>query len=316
MGIPVSKIELKNWCLRELGQGVIDINVSDAQANDRLDEAIAYFNDWHFDGSEKVLLKHTITASTMVFASATGTFTNKSLLTGQTSGTKGHVAADAAGLTVTFTTDLVGTTFTPGETVTADTGISGVLSTVTLGDFDNKYLPAPDAVLAVHQIIAPGMLGRGNMFDVQYQYMLNNIPNYTSMDVISYEMVMDHFQLLNDLFGTRCPFRFERYTNKLYLDFDWRVNAPVGTTLIIDAQRVLDPTTYSRMWGDEWLRRYATALIKRQWGANLKKMSGIQLAGGVTLNGQQIFDEASAEVLSLREECSKRYQKPVGLLVG
>ena len=62
MAVPSTRAELKEFCLRRLGKPVIEVNIDDDQMEDRIDEALAYYQDYHFDGSERTFLKHVVTA--------------------------------------------------------------------------------------------------------------------------------------------------------------------------------------------------------------------------------------------------------------
>ncbi|MGA1047751.1 MAG: hypothetical protein ACO3UU_07055, partial [Minisyncoccia bacterium] len=131
-----------------------------------------------------------------------------------------------------------------------------------------------------------------------------------------YSQVKTQLNLINDILVGQKPTRFNRHQNRLYIDMDWNTDVDIGDYLIIEAYRILDPSTYTDVYNDYFLKRYATALIKQQWGVNLKKFEGVQLPGGVTLNGQKIFDEATEELKDLKTEAENTYQLPVDMFVG
>ena len=154
------------------------------------------------------------------------------------------------------------------------------------------------------------------MFDVRYQLMLNNIQSFTNTDIVYYSMLKTELQLINDLLTGQKPVRFNRHMNRLYIDMDWKADVNVGDYIIIEAWRTLDPDTFTDVYGDGWLKKYLTALIKLQWGSNLKKFEGVQMPGGVTLNGQVIYNEAVEELKELREEAQNTYQLPTDFFTG
>ena len=137
-----------------------------------------------------------------------------------------------------------------------------------------------------------------------------------STNLIYYYQVKQELELINQLLTGVKPVRFNRHMNRLYIDLDWTGDVPVGTWIIVECWRILDPDTYRDVYNDMFLKRYCTALIKRQWGINLKKFGGIQLPGGVTMNGQKIFEDANADIAKLEDEMEAKYEKPIDFFVG
>jgi hypothetical protein len=211
-------------------------------------------------------------------------------------------------------------TFTPGETIVgSSSGTSATLSTITLGNFDNKYVTLNDSVLSVVRTLP--LSSRSNsisFFDAKYQLMLNNIQSLTNTDIQYFTMLKMHINLINDLMTGQKPVRFNRHMNRLHIDLTWGDGGDlaIGDYIIIEAYRMLDPDTFTDVYNDGYLKRYTTALIKRQWGINLKKFEGVQLPGGVTLNGQKIFDEAMEEIKELKDEVRSTYELPVDFFTG
>jgi hypothetical protein len=154
------------------------------------------------------------------------------------------------------------------------------------------------------------------MFDARYQLMLNNIQSLTNTDIIYYSQLKTHLNLINDLMTGQKPVRFNRHTNKLRIDLDWQNEVEVGDFIIVEGWSTLDPTEYTDVYDDYFLKLYATQLIKQQWGTNLKKFEGVQLPGGVTLNGQIIYQEATDQLEKLRDEAQNTYQLPVDFFTG
>ena len=273
MAIPTSKSTFKSYCLRALGSGVIDINVSDDQIDDRIDEALQYFAQYHYDGIEKMYLKHLITAE--------------------------DVARGTANITSTGT-DTVDSTIT-------DTFLEG-----------SNFIPMPSAVVSVIQVWPfTGTGGGANMFDVKYQLRLNDLYDLSSTSVIQYQMAMDNLDLLEHILVGETPIRFNQHQNRLYIDGDWTNDFTAGQDyIIVECYRKIDPTTYIDIYDDIFLKRYATALIKQQWGANLSKFSGVAMLGGVTMNGETIYSQAQEEINKLEEQIHLTFELPVTYMIG
>ena len=271
MAIPTTKATFKSYCLRNLGFGVIDINVSDDQADDRIDEALQYFSQYHYDGVEKMYLKHLITTAEVTRARANDTAT---------------------------ATDKI------DSTVTAD-WLEG-----------NNWIPVPDSVVSVIQVFPFNEGSTSNMFDVRYQLRLNDLYDFSSQSILHYDMTMKHLDFLEHILVGETPIRFNQHQNRLYIDMDWSNDVTAGEYLIIECYRKIDPASYSDIFDDIHLKRYATALIKRQWGANLSKFSGVAMLGGVTMNGENIFSQAQEELEKLEELISITNSPPIMFGVG
>jgi hypothetical protein len=319
MSSPSSRQNLIDYCLRSLGHPVLEINVDDDQLEDRVDEAIQFYRDFHYDAVEAVYLKEQITASTLQIVGVNAAnFSIGEKITGASSGatTFVHAAFAANKVYVKNTVD----TFTVGETLTGSvSGTTAVLTSLTLGNFDNKYVTLNDSVLSVVRTLP--LSSRSNsisFFDAKYQLMLNNIQSLTNTDIQYFTMLKMHINLINDLMTGQKPVRFNRHMNRLHIDLTWGDGGDlaIGDYIIIEAYRMLDPDTFTDVYNDGYLKRYTTALIKRQWGINLKKFEGVQLPGGVTLNGQKIFDEAMEEITELRAEVKSTYELPVDFFTG
>jgi len=315
--------QLKDYCLRRLGFPVIEINVDDDQVEDRIQDAIDYWNEYHFDGTERVYLKAQVEATVLklstIFAAQ---FTLGETITGATSGATAEVYA------VKSTNELkvrnVSKAFSNSETITG--GTSGFSTTLhatlayTEGSWTSGAFSVSEAVTGVVRVFPVGDSGstrsNTNIFDVVYQFRLNDMYNLLSSDVIYYNQVKMHLQLLDDLFAGSRTFRFNRKQDKIYLDVNMDDIFNESDYVIFEVYRALDPEEWTEVYNDMFLRRYATALIKRQWGENMKKFAGMQLPGGITMNGQVIFDEALTEISRLENEMSSRYELPVDYMVG
>jgi len=256
MAIPNSKATLKSYCLRALGFGVIDINVSDDQVDDRIDEAVQYFSHYHYDGVEKMYLKHVLTQADIDRARSNDT------------------------------------------TTATDTLDSSVSSSFEEG---KNYIPMPSSVISVLQIFPLDDSSTNSMFDMRYQLRLNDLYDFSSTSILQYEMTMQQLDHLSHILVGEVPIRFNEHQNRLYLDMDWE-SVTVGEYLIIECYRKVDPASYTDMFDDIHLKRYTTALIKQQWGANLSKFGGVAMLGGVTMNGETIYTQALEEIQKLEEK--------------
>ena len=271
MAIPSTKATLKTYCLRALGYGVIDINVSDDQVDDRLDEALQYFAQYHYDGIERMYLKHQITE----------------------------------------------TEITRAKTDASVTATDKVDSSITASWLEGKgYIPIPDTVVSVIQVFPFDDSSTNNMFDIRYQMRLNDLYDFSSTSIIHYQMTMQHIDYLSHILTGEVPIRFNQHQNRLYLDMDWSNDVSADEYIIIECYRKLDPTTWTDIYDDIYIKRYATALIKRQWGANLSKFNGVQMLGGVTMNGADIFTQAQEELQRLEEQIQLSFETPIDYMVG
>ena len=247
MAKPTTREDFKEYCLRKLGKPVLEINVADEQVEDRIDEALAYYHDYHFDGTQKVYLAHSVTAE----------------------------------------------------------------------DKTNKYITIPEAVIGIINIFDIGdSYSTNNLFNIRYQIALNDLFAFNYGPFAPYYMALQNVALAEELFVGRQSLRYNRHVNRLYIDMDWEAKVVTGEYIIVEAYQKVDPDTYSDVWGDRWLQRYATALIKKQWGDNLKKFEGLQMPGGLTFNGQKIWDEATDELTTLEAEMISSYSLPVSDMIG
>jgi hypothetical protein len=195
---------------------------------------------------------------------------------------------------------------------------------VTQDDIDNRYIPCPNSIVSVVRVFplfssevnSINNSGNFNMFDLTYQLRLNELFDFTSADYVYFTLAQQHIRTLEMLFIGETPIRFNRRNNKIFVDFNWEGKIAPGRYLVFEAYQILDPSANDEIWSTTWLKNYTTALFKRQWGENLKKFSGVALPGGITLNGQQIYEEAAAEVEKLEEELRESYEEPPGFLLG
>ena len=281
MAQPASRSDLVNYCKRQLGAPVLEINVADEQIDDLIDDALQYFHERHFDGVVQTYLKYKITEADV----------NR----GRTRGN-----SQAVGIVTT----------------TATSSIDG--SDVTFSFEENSnYLQVPPQVIGINKIFRydGSQTVTNNMFSVKYQLFLNDLYNFSSVDILSYAMVKRYLEDVDFLLNTEKQIRFNQRQDRLYLDVDWG-DVTKDDYLIIDCYRLLDPNDFSRVWNDSFLKRYVTQLIKRQWGQNLMKFQGVKLPGGVELNGRQIYDDAQKELDVIREVMSNTYELPPLDMIG
>ena len=247
MAQPSDRESFKEYCLRKLGAPVIEINVSDEQVEDRIDEAISFFRDYHYDGSQLVYLKHQLTEQ----------------------------------------------------------------------ELEQGWIPVPPRLLGVTRIFDLGTsisTGSG-MFNVSYQFVLNNLEQLTGYDVTSYYMSMQHLEFMQEILVGKPLMRYNRHVDKLFIDIRKNVLA-VGSYIILEAYDIVDESVYSDFWRDRWLQNYAATLIKEQWGSNLTKFEGMQLVGGVTFNGMQILNDAREERRTMEDQAINSLQPLVFNFIG
>jgi hypothetical protein len=313
------RTELIHWCLRKLGAPVIEINVDDEQIEDRIDEALMYFRDYHFDGVERMYLHHQITASRFKLTDDfSADITRGVTLTGQTSGATATAYDKSVDNREIRFKSLNKIPFKVGEVVSVDGSTETfTILEVILGDIDNGFIPVGTKVISVTNVLPQqkATIGGnfGGMFDFQYQFALHNMFNLASTDLVTYDIYQRYMSTWEFMFRGTKGIRFNRKTDRLFLDVQDLV---ADQYLVIEAWAALNAETYKEVYMDEFVREYAYSLIKQQWGSNLKKFSGVQLPGGITLNGQAIYDEAKQELEELRERVKKEFQLPPDFLVG
>lgn len=303
---------LIDYALRALGAPVIEVNVDQDQLEDRVDEALEYWRLYHHEGVEKVYLKQKCDASILNLVSPVATnFQLNTIVTGQTSGAKARVTtqADRGSSGTELLVRIQQGTFLAGETITDGITTVALAATnhIVLGALDKKYFDLGDWIYGVTRIIPfAGTQTSKSMFDIQYQLRLNDLYDLTSTSIIYYKMVMGHLALLDLELNGRPMFRFNRLQGRLYPDINWDSDIVPGTYMVVECYRALDPAQWTRVWNEPWLKHYVTALFKRQWAVNIKKFQGIQLPGGVTLDGQSLYVEAMQEIKDLEEELINR----------
>ena len=312
MAAPNSKATLADHCLRSLGAPVLEINVDDDQIDDRIDEALQFYQFYHSDAVEKVYLKHKVTNSEIEFtaAAASGPFLKGEIITGGTSGATSVIESVTSTTKIRYNalTDF-SKVFAVGDVVTGGTsGATGTIkaSGITIGDIENGYITTPELVQDVLDVFPiEEATTSTNMFDIKYQMHLNDIYSLGFLGSLSeYVMTQQWLSLLDMVIDDSTKhLSFDKHKDQLRIDMDWNKEVDRDDYLIVECNRVIDPDTYTEVYNDYFLKRYCTALIKRQWGTNLLKFEGMVMPGGVTFNGRQLFDDANEEILKLEEEC-------------
>lgn len=242
MALPTTREEFADYVLRSLGAPVIKINVDDQQVEDRIDDAIQFWQDFHYDGSIRRFLAHQITAE----------------------------------------------------------------------DKTNRYVELEEKYFGIIRILElSSAFGSSHLFSLPYQFAQSDfLASALSGSIVPYWMAMTHIELIQQVLVGRQPVRFNRHDDKLYIDMDW-TRVAEGEYVVVECYEKIDPETFPQAWADRWLRRYAAALVKRMWGSNIKKYGGMQMAGGMTFNGQVIYDEAVDEIKELEKDVTVGYGEPV-----
>ena len=276
MAVPASRAELKEYCLRRLGHPVLEINVDDDQLDDLIDDAFQYYRERHFDGVEKIYLKHEITADDVTrFDSAD-----------ETSST---LAPDAA----------------------------------TWSSRKN-FIEIPEQVVGISKVFGiSSSMARNDLFGMNNQYFLMDIFSFSSgfafgnFDMTNYYMIKQYFETLDMIVqtGSLVEFRFNQRSDRLYVDID-KGRIVEGNYLLIECYSYTDPDVATQFYNDSFIKQYLTSLIKRQWGQNLIKFNNVQLPGGVSLNGRQLFEDAQKEIDALMEKSSSYYELPPMDMIG
>ena len=281
MAKPATRQGLIDYCLRKLGAPVLEINIDDDQIDDAVDDAIQLFNERHFDGVERMFLKYKITQADLDRGRAKGT--------------------DGVGIVTTTATS---------------TNIAGYGTTTSSWYETSNFLQVPDSVVGVEKIFKfDTSTISGGMFSIKYQLFLNDLYNFNSVELLQYSMVKSYLEDIDFLLTTDKQIRFNKRQDRLYLDIDWGAES-LDNFLVLDCYRALDPTSFTQVYNDPFLKLYLTALMKRQWGQNLIKFRGVKLPGGIELNGREIFDDAERDIESLRSRMASEYELPPYDFVG
>jgi len=280
MAKPTSRQQLIDYCLRRLGAPVLEINVDDDQIDDLVDDALQYFQERHFDGVERMYLKYK--------------FTQQDIDRGRGKGTTG-----------------VGIVTTTGTS-----NISGIGTTSFNFYESSNFIQIPDSVIGIEKVFKFDTSSiSGGMFSIKYQLFLNDLYYFNSVELLQYAMVKSYLEDIDFLLTTDKQIRFNKRQNRMYLDIDWNAQSK-DTYIVIDCYRILDPNDFTKVYNDSFLKRYLTALIKRQWGQNLIKFRGVKLPGGIELNGREIYEDAEKEISDIMQRMPMDYELPPYDFIG
>jgi len=280
MAQPTSREGLIDYAKRQLGFPVLEINVADEQFQDLLDDAIQIYQERHYDGIARMYLKYKITQDDIDRGQARG-------------------GDSTLGISTTTTTSTVG------------------LSTTFDLEENNNYIQMPPSVIGVNNIfkVRSDTVYDG-LFNIRYQLFLNDLYAFGSIDLLQYAMVQTKLEDITFLLNPNVRYRFNIRQDRLYIDVDWGAAVNVGDYFVIDCFRILDPDDFTKVYNDQFLKRYFTALCKKQWGMNLIKFQGVQLPGGIQLNGRQIYDDGVKELDEIRAKMSSDYEMPPLDMIG
>ena len=280
MSKPSSRQELIDYCLRRLGAPVLEINVDDDQIDDLVDDALQYFQERHFDGVERMYLKYKIT--------------QQDIDRGKANGTSG-----------------VGIVTTTGSS-----NISGI-GTTSFNFYETaNYIQVPDSVIGIEKVFKFDTSSiSGGMFSIKYQLFLNDLYYFNSVELLQYAMVKSYLEDIDFLLTTDKQIRFNKRQNRMYLDIEWGAQK-ADSFIVIDCYRILNPNDFTKVYNDSFLKKYLTALIKRQWGQNLIKFRGVKLPGGIELNGREIYEDAEREIENITQRMSMDYELPPYDFIG
>lgn len=307
--------ELAEFCLRQLGGGIVDIEVTTDQLDDCVELAMEFYRDYHFDGCERDFLIIPITATVLTVAATAG-FIVGEVLIGSTSDSRAHVMG-IDGNTITISRQVGSARFVANETLTGATSTTvTTITSIKLGMLDKKYFEPDETVMGVTKILSlTNTLASSMLVSPQYQFMASEIQNVMGGQTQYLYGMMNYMGHLDFVLRKEKDFRFNRRMGKLFLDIDWDADVAVGDKLVADIYRYVDDDLYSKVLNDMWLKRYTTAVIKKQWGTNTKKYGNMTLPGGLTFNGQQTYDEAVEEIKALEDE-ARLESAPLNFMVG
>jgi hypothetical protein len=251
MANPNSRDSLIDYCKRRLGDPVIEINVDEDQLEDRVDEALQYYQEYHSESTLRTYLKHLVTED----------------------------------------------------------------------DVTNEYIPLSSDITYVSKLfpITSNFSMSRNFFDIKYQMMLNDIADMQNFagDLAYYDQLNQYLSMLDMKLNGEPQTTYSRSMNRLYIHGDFSdKDIQAGSYIIYEAYKTVDPGTFGKVYNDMWLKEYTTELIKQQWGSNLSKFEGMQMPGGVTLNGRQLYDDATAQIERLREKIRTDFEMPTDFFVG
>lgn len=320
-----NRTELIEYALRKLGAPVIQINVSTEQLEDRLDEALSYFVEFHDEGTQKTFIPIKVTGSHLqLTTNVASDFKTNETITGSVSGATMKLF-DVPEINKLRSKTFTGT-FIAGETVTGPSTsggtASGVIATngIFIGDIQNKYLTLSDNVISVIRVLPWTGAHRNNtnyMFDIQYQMMANDIfKSGQYLDMNYYFTLQQHLSLIDFTLNPRPKTEFSRILGTVTLSSSFWSAIDPDQFVMVEGHVSVNDEANLKLYDNAWLKRYLTSIIKKQWASNISKYQNIILPGGVQLNGQQLHEEAESEIEKLEEQLKSTYREPLSFYVG
>ena len=281
MAKPTTRKELQEYFLRQLGAPVLEINVDADQIDDLIDDTFQYFNERHFDGVEKMYMKYKLSEEDINRGAAKNT--------------------TGVGIVTTTATS---------------TAISGYGTTTSNWYETSNFIQVPNSVIGINNVFKFDTSSiSGGMFSIKYQLFLNDLYYFNSVNLLQYAMTKSYLEDIDFLLTTDKKIRFNQRQDRLYLDIDWGAQQ-IDDWVIIECYRALDPEAFTGVYNDTFVKKYLTALIKRQWGQNLIKFKGTKLPGGIELNGREIYEDALADLADIKERMSTEYELPPLDMIG
>ena len=315
MATPNSRQKLIDYCLRALGHPVIEVNVDEDQLEDRVDEALQFYQEYHGDAVVRVLRKHKVTNSSLTVDDSTG-FSVGDTITGGTTGVSAIIQSVPNSTTIRYNsvTENGSNTQFGAETITNGKGASATISSISVGNIESGSISIPNSsgIFSINNVFNVSNSHTNSIFSVDYQIHLNDIFDLSAAHggIVNYEMTKQYMSLIDrNVNGMYEMIEYSRHRNNVNFHSDTLDNM-LGEFIVFDGYAAIDPETYTDVYNDMFLKKYTTALFKRQWGLNLIKFEGMTLPGGVTLNGRQIFDDAKEEIQQLEETMQLKHEMP------
>ena len=251
MAVLSSRQDLIDYCLRKLGDPVIEVNVADEQLEDKVDDALQKYQEFHSDATLRTYIIHQVTSD----------------------------------------------------------------------DVANQYIPISSSIIFVSKVfpVSTTFGSVGNFFDIRYQMFLNNMADFVNFagDLNYLYQMEQYMSLIDQQLHGQPQVSFSRHQNRLYIYGDFNDgDLKAGDYVVAEIYQIVDPETHTSVYNDMFMKEYTTALIKQQWGLNMSKFEGMQLPGGVTINGRQLYDDAVTEIEKLEEKLRLEQELPVDFFVG
>jgi hypothetical protein len=310
-----SREKLKDYCLRQLGFPVVEVNMEDTQMEDCLDNAIQMYREYAYDAIQRSYISRQININEITVSTMVGQFTPEEWVRSSVTGSTFQVY-DVHG-NIIRSNKITNGTLLAGEVLTGDSsGATSVVVSVVVGDMQNRYITLPDYVHSVTRLINWSQVtNRISMFDLRYQWRLNDVFALTDTNLTYYTQMQAHLSLLDQTLIAQPSLRFNRHTNRVYIDADFSYLS-VDDYIVLECYTVLDPDQFTKVYNDRMLKKLAVAYFKRQWGINMSKYKGITMPGGIVLRGVEIYQEGMAESQAAEDELRLSFEVPAGFITG